>query len=354
MGRCHLVGVRNGMAAQRHPPSTIRDIADSLGLHTSTVSRAMNPGHGVRVSADTIKRVRAAAAAVGYVPNPWAASLRTKSTKLIGVVVPSMRDPIHAAVCDAVEQAAYRAGYQSTFVSSGDTLAGQRSKAEYLLERRVDGLILTDAHRRNPFVVGLKSRGVPFVLAIRQAENVPAVAVDELHGGALVARHLWEAGHRSFGVVGGMPHASTAHDRVRGFLDAIGALGGDVSRDVTVVTSKFDVEAGYRACQQLTDAGTGMSAMFAVSDLLAIGTMAALADAGRGYGRGVAVVGYNNLPLAARLPIPLSSVYVPLAQIGRLAVAQLVGQFDGAGSSSEQVLLQPRLLVRESSCLKPD
>lgn len=350
MRRFRLMGVRSGMAGKRHQPSsTIRDIADSLGLHTSTVSRAMNPGPGVRVSADTINRVRAAAAAVGYVPNPWAASLRTKSTKLIGVVVPSMTDPIHAAVCDAVEQSAYRAGYQSTFVSSGDTLTGQRSKAEYLLERRVDGLIFTDAHRRNPFVVGLKSRGVAVVLAIRKADKVPAVAVDELYGGALVAHHLWESGHRTFGVVGGMPHASTAHDRVRGFQDAIQALGGSVNTDVTVASSKFDVEAGYHACQRLIDGGTDMSAIFAVSDLLAIGAMAALADAGRGHGRGMAVVGYNNLPLAARLPIPLSSVYVPLAQLGRLAVAQLVGQLDGAGAPPEHVLLQPRLLVRESS-----
>ena len=144
------------------------DIARSLGLNASTVSRALNGGAGARVSPATIARVRDAAAALGYVPNPWAASLRTKSTRLIGVIVPSMRDPVHAAVCDAVEAATYGAGYQAAFVSSGDTLQGQRLKAEYLLERRVDGLILTDAHRRNPFLAELGARRVPCVLVVRE------------------------------------------------------------------------------------------------------------------------------------------------------------------------------------------
>ena len=330
-------------------PPTIQDVARSVGLHQSTVSRALNQRAGARVSSETVDRVRASAVALGYVPNPWAVSLRTQSTKLIGVVVPSMRDPIHAALCDAVEQATYRAGYQATFVSSGDTPAGQRRKVEYLLERRVDGLILTDAHRRNPFVADLKTRGIPLVLIIRRTGGLSALAVDELRGGSLVANHLWQGGHRKFGVVGGMAYASTAHDRVCGFLKTIQEFGGVANTDVAVVASEFDVEAGYQACRRLINMGGRVSAIFAVSDLLAVGVMAALREVGRTPGRDVAVVGYNNLPLAARLPIPLSSIHVPLEQLGQLGVARLVRQLEGERHPPEPVLLEPRLIARESS-----
>jgi LacI family transcriptional regulator len=337
---------RNGPADGIAQPGTIQDIARALGIHPSTVSRALSGGKGARVSAATIKQVRETAAKYGYVPNPWAASLRTKSTRVIGVIVPRLTDPLHAAIAETIESETYRAGYQTALVTSGDTLPGQQRKAEYLLDRRVDGLILSDAHRRDPFVRILATRGVPHVLVFRATASGPAVTVDEQLGGALVARHLWELGHRHIGVIGGMPYMSTAYDRRRGFLGEIARRGRGT---VWSVESKLDVEAGEQACERLLREHPTLTAIFAVTDLLAIGAMAALRGAGRQVGRDVAVIGYDDLPLAARLPISLSSVHVPLEELAKLGVSYLVDRLGGGPGLVRSVTVEPRLLVRESS-----
>jgi LacI family transcriptional regulator len=216
-----------------------------------------------------------------------------------------------------------------------------------MLARRVDGLIIGDAHLDNGLLRELTARKVPFVLMNRRVPGYPSATCDDILGGELVADHLWSKGHRDVAVIAGEPYASTAVDRTAGFVDRWRSLGGNIPAEA-VVWSRFDTAGGREAAEEiLTHCTPRPTALFAVNDFAAIGAMGALRSHGLTVGRDVAVVGFNDTSLAAELPIPLSSVRSPMLEIGRTAVQLLKRVLDG--EIAEPVRLEPTLCVRESS-----
>lgn len=326
---------------------TIRTVAQVAGVHQSTVSRVLAGSPNGRVSSATAEHVKAVAARLGYAVNPWAASLTAGFTKTIGVVVPNMTDPVHAALCSEFEESAFRRGYQVTIVTSRDQTSRQKEKINYLLSRRVDGLIITDAHLRNPALRDLERNDVPFVLALRYSGSRPFVGADDFQGGWLVGRHFCQSGHRTVALIAGMQYASTARERAAGFARACADYGVRLERE-QCPDSGFDVDSGYCTCRALMKRNPHIEGIFAVSDLLAVGAMAAIKDSGKEVGRDVAVAGYNNLPLAALLAVPLTSVSQPLEEIASRAVEVLIGRLNG-DRQADSHKYEVQLHVREST-----
>ena len=219
-----------------------------------------------------------------------------------------------------------------------------------MLARRVDGMILGDAHLDGAVADELAGRGVPFVLVSRRAGEHPSVTCDDLLGGRLAAEHLLGLGHRRVAVLAGEPYASTGVDRTAGFLETFAAAGHPVP-PARVVSTAFDTTGGHRGMQRLLDAGDVPTAVFAVNDFAAVGAMGALRDAGLQVGTDVAVVGYNDVPLAAELPIGLTTVRSPVHAMGLRAVDLLMRRLAGEQVPSER--LAPSLVVRESSLGAP-
>jgi LacI family transcriptional regulator len=328
---------------------TLKDLARELGMHPSTVSRVLHSDPEVArgaASEATARRIREFAAEVGYSPDPQATSLRTRRTQLLGVVVPRLSDLVLAIMYEGIEEEAARIGYSAFVTNSRDDVEEQRRKVEIMLARRVDGLIMGDSHLDGDVLPDLKRRAVPFVLMNRRHPGFPSATCDDVLGGKLVAEHLWDQGHRRVSVIAGEPYASTAVDRTAGFVDCWRALGGDIGED-SIVWSRFDTHGGREAAEKILAAGTPPTALFAVNDFAAIGAMGALRTHGITVGTDCAVVGYNDTSLAAELPIPLSSVRSPMAEIGRSAVRLLQAVL--RGESVESVRLAPTLEVRESS-----
>jgi LacI family transcriptional regulator len=329
---------------------TLKDLADELGIHPSTVSRILHSGSAVArgaASVATAERVRELARKRGYSPDPQAAGLRTRRTRLMGVIVPRLSDLVLATMYEGIDEAAAELGYSTFVMNSRDDPEEQRRKTDTMLARRVDGLIIGDAHLDSGLLRELTARKVPFVLMNRRVPGYPSATCDDVLGGKLVADHLWSKGHRNVAVIAGEPYASTAVDRTAGFVDRWRALGGEVSPKA-VVWSRFDTAGGREAADNiLTHCNPRPTALFAVNDFAAIGAMGALRSHGLTVGDDVAVVGYNDTSLAAELPIPLSSVRSPMLDIGRTAVQLLKRVLDG--EIVEPVRLEPTLCVRESS-----
>lgn len=327
---------------------TLKDLARELGIHPSTVSRVLHSdpdsARGAASEA-TAQRIRALAADVGYSPDPQATSLRTRRTRLLGVVVPRLSDLVLAIMYEGIEEAAARTGYSAFVTNSRDDVAEQHRKVEMMLARRVEGLIIGDSHVDGELLPSLERRAVPFVLMNRRHPGFPSSTCDDTRGGELVAEHLWTSGHRDVSVIAGEPYASTAVDRTSGFVNRWQQLGGDITDDA-IVWSRFDTQGGREAAEQIL-ARAAPTAIFAVNDFAAIGAMGALRTRGMTAGRDCAVVGYNDTSLAAELPIPLSSVRSPMAEIGRGAVRLLHDVI--RGSAVESLRLEPTLQVRESS-----
>ena len=338
-----MTGIRPGSV-------TLKDLAAELGLHPSTVSRIL---HGRAETARgaaapvTAQRVRDLAKKVGYSPDPQATSLRTRRTHLLGVIVPRLSDLVLAVMYEGIDEAADDANYSTFVMNSRDDTLIQRRKMEIMLSRRVDGLIIGDAHLDGNILDELTERKVPFVLMNRAIAGFASATCDDTLGGSLVAQHLWDQGHRDVSIIAGEPYASTAVDRTQGFVSRFRALGGTIPESA-IVWSRFDTTGGHTAADSiLRDPDRRPSAIFAVNDFAAIGAMGAANSHGLHVGRDLAIVGFNDTSLAAQLPIALSSVRSPMLDIGRVAVKLLLGVLNG--DAVESVKLAPVLCVRDSS-----
>ncbi|WP_205304312.1 LacI family DNA-binding transcriptional regulator [Nonomuraea montanisoli] len=337
------------MGAKKARPVTLQMIADQLGLHVSTVSRVLHakPGEGLRAaSSPTVERVRRLADELGYQRNPHAMSLRTQRSNLIGVLVPRLSDVVLATIYEGIEEAAAEHGLSTFVTNTRDVPEVQRARTEMVLGRRVDGMIFGDAHSDSGFLDEVAARGVPFVLVNRRAGGHPAVVCDDYLGGRMVAEHLLEQGHRDVAVVAGEPYASTGVDRTGGFADRFREAGLPIPEH-RIVHSRFDAQGGRAGTERLLASGPLPSAVFVVNDFGAIGTIGALRDHGLRVGADIAVVGFNDTPLAAELPVPLTTVRSPMREMGRRGLRQLVRVL--AGEQGESELLRPELIVRASS-----
>ena len=329
--------------------ATLRTIAAMAGVHVSTASRVLSPSTqaGVRAASPaTTDRIRALAIELGYAPNPHATGLRTRRSQLVGVLVPRLTDIVLATIYDGVEEAAQEHGYHTFVANSRDSPAERTRRTEMLLARHVDGLILGDAPYDGVFADALAARGVPFVLVSRRAGEHPSVTCDDELGGKLVAEHLLTLGHSRVAVVAGEPYASTGIDRTAGFRAVFAAAGLPVTDD-RVLHSGFDVAAGHDAGTRLLSAVQRPTAIFAVNDFAAIGVLGAIREAGLRVGHDVAVVGYNDVPVVAELPVPMTTVRSPMHQMGRDGFELLHTRLGGAEVESRR--LAPTLMVRESS-----
>lgn len=320
---------------------TLRDVAKATGVHVSTVSRVLR-GDDERIGRDTAARIVRAAEELGFQRDRWAASLRSGKTGVIGVLVPRITDLVLATVFEAIDSAASAAGYQALVSSTWDDPDARALRIKRLLGERVDGLIIGDARRSDPLLARLATDQVPFILVSRASRGFPSVTGRDRFGGRLAAEHLIDIGCRRLAVIAGPSYASTAVDRVAGFLAAARSRGVEVDPRL-VVPSTFDVSGGAVAMREAL-AVAQPDGVFAVNDFAAIGAMGTLRDHGIQVGSEVAVVGYNDVDVGAQLLVPLTSIRTPLTEMGTRALHGLLELLDSGRTQSVRV--QPELVVR--------
>ena len=328
-------------------PVTLRTIAEAAGVHVSTVSRALRRAAtpGAEVSpADA--RIVALAKQLRYMPNPNAASLTTNRSTALGVLVPHLTDIVLSLVYDAIEGEADRAGYETFVANTHDVPAEQVRRFELLLGRRVDGLILGDAHLDGTNLAELERRKVRFVLVSRRSPGHLSVCGDDYRGGRQIGEHFAALGHTEVGIIAGPRWASTSVDRVNGCVDALAAAGVEV-RPTNILELGFDADHGHDGAIQLLSQPKPPTAIFAVNDFSAIGVMGGLRELDRRPGRDVAVAGYNDIGVAGELMIPLTTVRSPMEEMGVRAVQTLLAVLYGLPTSS--TTLPTELVIREST-----
>lgn len=326
-------------------PVTLATIAEVVGVNVSTVSRVLRSA-GRRT--ETGMRVVQVARDLGYTPHPGAASLRTKNSKLIGVLLPRLTDFVPARIYEGIDDAAFAAGYTPVIAKSGDEPLRRLDRLKALLALRVDGLIVCDARLRDDQVIAeLMRREVPFVLACRRVHGQLSASTDDLRGGALAAEHLVGLGHERIGVVAGPQDVSTGFERLQGFTAELKRRGITLPGRL-VVRSEFDVDAGLRSARHLLDTVADFTAIFAANDEAAVGVMGALREHGLRPGTDVAVVGYNDVPSSAHLPVPLTSIASPMYEVGKAAAELLLRVLRGE-DKVKSVRLRPRLVARQST-----
>ncbi|ODU03429.1 MAG: LacI family transcriptional regulator [Pseudonocardia sp. SCN 72-86] len=338
-------------AGQR--PPRLREIAEAAGVHVSTVSRVLRQAEPPEGWSDMALRIRETAERLGYQRNFVAASLRTRRTRTLGVVIPRLTDGVIATMFQGAEEAAREAGYSVLMSSPPDEPAAQRAAIELLVSRQIDGLMLSSLHRDGAaaFLASLRLGQVPLLLFNRHGDvDRVSVTCDDRTGGRLAGEHLIGLGHRRLGVVGGPAHASTANDRVVGFLEAAREAGVTVP-EAHVVRSRFGVAAGVEAARAMLGSAEPPTALFCVDDTSAVGVLGVARDLGLDVPGDLSVVGYNDVPIVAQLPVPLTTVRSPAQEMGRTAVGALLRLV--AGGRVETTRLPVELVARASTAPPP-
>lgn len=320
---------------------TIRTIAERAGVHPSTVSRALRRSPD---DDDASARIWSIARELGYQPDVAAASLRTGSSRAIGVLVHNLTDVVQAMIFEAIERTALEFGFQAVVANTYDELSEQKRRVELMLSRRIDGLILADAHLDCAYVDWVERQGVPFVLASRRCGDRPAVTLDEHLGGSLAGMHIADLGHRQVGVLSGMDFSSATSGRTAGCIDALRERRVDVPPE-NIEPCLLDAGSGREAMLNLLDRVPDVTAVFAINDVTALGAASALLTRGLRPGEDVALVGYNDISIAAGTQ--LTTIRSPHGSMGSLATHQLMDAL--AGRSVQDVQLAPALVTREST-----
>jgi LacI family transcriptional regulator len=331
-------------------PVTLKDLAKRANVHPSTISRVANHDPGLRIATDTRLRIEALLRETGYRPNGIARGLKLRQTNVLAVVIPDVTNPFFAALFRGVEDAATPRGFNVLLCNTDGLPERQRSHLLSLQARRVDGVILASSFLKDPGVHELRRQKAPYVLVNRFSDEGedPFVGSDDLLGGRLATEHLLELGHTRIGHLAGNPVVSTGVLRRRGYL-AAHALAGLPADPRLVVEAGYTEEGGIEAARRLLTLDDPPTAVFAVTDLVALGAAGVARDLGLRIPEELAIVGYNDIPLASRVSPGLTTMHVPIQEFGSVAVRLLMEQLESDAAGGRRVRFTPELVVREST-----
>jgi LacI family transcriptional regulator len=330
---------------------TIRDVARVANVHPGTVSRALNARTRTLVNPETAERVLRAAQDLGYRPNSIARGLKTNRSYTVGVLIPDMTNPLFPPIMRGIEDRLGESGYTLLTVNTDNDAERERSHVEALLARQVDGFIAATARLDVELLAEVAAGGVPVILVNRSLENgsLPAVTVDDHQGIALAVEHVVALGHRRIGHVGGPQNVSTGHGRHLGFLEAMSAAGLEAPPERITFADAYSETAGLAACEQLLDREPDITAIIAANDRLAIGCCDSFDRRGLSCPDQISIVGFNDMPLVDRLHPPLTTVRIPQREIGEAAADLLLTSLGDGPPPTEQILLEPELVIRGST-----
>ncbi|CAN7359367.1 LacI family DNA-binding transcriptional regulator [Microbacterium sp. LjRoot45] len=331
---------------------TLDDVAERAGVHKATASRALNERTQHQVNPETLRRVRRAARELDYQPDAVARSLRTSSTQTIGIIIPDLMNPIFPPLVRGIEHFLQPRGYSALIANTDGYSQAESAAFDSLLQRRVDGFILATGRMADQeFLADARRRGIRVVLANREAStDYPVVMADNASGIAAAVQHLAGLGHRDVVHLAGPDDFSTTRTRAVAFTQATAAAGmrGEIVSGVALTA-----EAGEQAMDAvISRPGARPTAVVAGNDLVALGVIHSLRAHGLDCPGDVSVVGYNDMPFAGDFSPALTTVRVPLREIGIEAARALIGAVEAAESTVQDSLtitLPVSLIVREST-----
>lgn len=314
----------------------------------ATVSRVINNPQSVRPEkrAAVLKVIEKSA----YINDGLARALAGGRTMTLGLVIPTITNSIYASSTQAIQRIAQRAGYSVILVVSDFDPTHEATMIRRLVERRVDGVILTGGeHDPNVFRI-LQNQKIPFVLTWRLAKgrNMPCVSFDNYSAGRLAMKHLLELGHRRIGLICGRTDVNDrARERRRAFEDGLSEVGAPIDPEL-IFERDFEFIEGHTAMYRMLNAPDPPTAVFAANDILAIGAIAQCRESGVQVPREISVIGFDDLPIARFSTPGLTTVHVPASSMGRIAATRLLQLIDGETVPSPDVL-PVQLVVREST-----
>ncbi|MCA9961760.1 MAG: LacI family DNA-binding transcriptional regulator [Anaerolineales bacterium] len=325
---------------------TIRDVAAYAGVSHQTVSRVMNGSE--RVSAATKARVEAAIAALGYQPSAIARSMASGRTGLLACLAPNLTDYTFASMIDGAEMAARQRGYFLLSASAQDEQTFAALVAQLIASRQVEGVMVIDPYVDGRFQHLLPDFPTVFAGARPHDTASNSVSLDDVQVGQTATAHLLRQGHRRIALVTGVLGENCAQDRKVGYEAALRAAGLQIEPDL-IVAGNWQARSGYDALMHFAQSGSLPDAIFAQNDQMAVGVLRAARELGIKVPSQLAVIGVDDIPLAAYFEPPLTTLRQDFARIGQEAANLLIQAVEQPTGLHQHVQLSATLIVRQST-----
>lgn len=335
------------------PPAvvTLLDVAEAVGVHPSTVSRALDPTKAEMVRESTRHQIADAALRLGYRPHMGARSLQSGRTATIGIVTADLGNTFVTPIIHGVAASIEGSGFLPMIAETQDDTDRFSRIIDHMLSRRVDAMVVVAARDGDRAMLESAARLVPIVIAARPLEGsrLPHVIHDDECGGEVAARHLADLGHMGVTQIHGPIDVANFRRRATGFS---GALSASQMREIPAPRGALHadaptIEEGERLMAAVLESRERPSAVFAHNDLMALGAMSAIEAAGLHVPHDISMIGYNDLPTVGHLRPALTTVRYPSLEVGqhagRIALELLGGERPG------DVKLAPQLMIRDST-----
>lgn len=329
---------------------TLRDVARAAGVHVSTASRALDPNNSHLIATESAQRILEISREIGYRHNAAAVALRTNRTRLIGVVVPDITNPIFPPIIRGIEDTLSKRGYLAITSNTDNDPRREEHLILTLQERGVDGFILASVELMDEVVAKLAA-DIPVVTVNRRLDDdsVSSVVHDDNEGIRRALTHLVALGHRRIASIAGPQHLSTGADRYRAFQCHRQALGLPLAPGLTTFARRYSEAEGEKCLEELLASGEEFSAILCANDRLAVGAIGALERRGLHCPEDISVTGYNDMPMMDRLHPPLTTVRTNQYEIGVKASELLDQMIANSAESGTHLVLPVEMIIRAST-----
>lgn len=326
----------------------INDIANKSGLSITTVSRVLSgKAEQYRISKKSQQKIRAAAEELDYIPNYFAANLKSGKSRTVAIIVPSLMNPFFAVIASELNSEVRRFNYISIIGDSDENCETEKLELQQMVSRNIEGLIIAPCGDQYEYIKKLHEQGLPIVCIDRYFEdlNIPYVSTDNYDGAHTATKYLIENGHSDIACIQGIQQSTPNRLRVKGFKEAMDESG---ILTYKVVGDDFTIQNGYLETKLILEQKQLPTAIFTLSNTIAMGCIKALKEKNIRIPDDISIITFDEHPYLDYLETPLTCIAQPVSDISKIALKFLVSRINNSDNRIDQVLLKPEMKIKKS------
>ena len=328
---------------------TQRDIAAVAGVSQTTVSQVLNQSTAISIPEETRKRVLEVIEQVGYVPDRNARGLRTRKTYTLAAVIPDITNPYYPTFVRGIQDVAEGCGYDLVIYNTDNDLEKEKKCLHSIRQNRVDGLIAVLFHLTASDLARLEIPVVHLQLKPNEPPPVDVIYIDNIGAAHSVVNFLIERGYDCIGMIAGIEDTPPRRSRILGYSQALSEHQIPL-QEILIRGGDYTEAGGYQGMKELLNLSNRPCAVFAANDLMAMGAMIAIREAGLRIPEDIAIAGFDDIPAARLVNPPLTTVTQFQDQIGRRATQMLLDRINGVAPQEMRVVEMPhQLIIRQSA-----